>query len=99
MPHRTSLAAVGQDAAWAHVLAAAEDLDALRLVGQVLDVGTLGEEAAVEHEGRVGGLVHATRGGAERVARAPECCKLSTLLLASVNVPRERWRSCSFIAA
>ena len=42
-----------------HILAAAEDLDALRLVGQVLDVGALGEEAAVEHEERAGGLVHA----------------------------------------
>ena len=39
MPHLTSRAAVGQDAAGAHVLAAAEDLNALHLVGQVLDVG------------------------------------------------------------
>ena len=39
MPHLTSRAAVGQDAAGAHVLAAAEDLYALHLVGQVLDVG------------------------------------------------------------
>ena len=36
MPHITSCAAVGQDAAGAHVLAAAEDLDALCLVCQVL---------------------------------------------------------------
>ena len=72
MPHLTSRAAVGQDAAGAHVLAAAEDLDALRLdglVSQVLDVGALGEEAAVEHE---------DRGGAERVTRAPDAasCRL-----------------------
>ena len=45
-----SRAAVGQDAASAHVLAAAEDLDTLRLVGQVPHLGALGEEAAVEHE-------------------------------------------------
>ena len=32
-----------------HVLVAADDLDALLLVGQVLD-GALREEAAVEHE-------------------------------------------------
>ena len=55
MPHLTSRAAVGQDAAGAHALAAAEDLDALCLVGPVLDVGGLGEDAAVEHEERVGG--------------------------------------------
>ena len=99
MLHLTSSGAVGQDAAEAHVLATAEDLDALRLVGQVLDVGALGKEAAVKHEERVGGLVHASRCGAERVARAPECCKLSTLWSASVTVPCERWCSCNFIAA
>ena len=90
MPHLTSRAAVGQDAAGAHVLAAAKDLDALHLVGHVLDAGALGEKAAVEHEERVGGLVHVgRRRGAERVARAPECCKLSALWLASVTVQRE----------
>ena len=103
MPHLTSCAAVGQDAAGVYILAAAEDLDDIHLVCQVLDVGSLSdslsEEAAVEHEERVGGLVHACRGGAKRVALAPECCKLSTLLLASVTVQRERWCSCSFIAA
>ena len=63
MPLLTSRAAVGQDAAGAHVLAAAEDLDTLRLVGKVLDVGALGEEAAaVEHEERECGLEHAGRG-------------------------------------
>ena len=46
MPHLTSRVAVGRDSACAHVLAAAEDLDALRLIGQVLDVGALGEETA-----------------------------------------------------
>ena len=81
MPHQahlTSSAAVGQDAAGAHVLEAAEDLGALRLVGQVLDIGALGEEAAVEHEERVGGLVHAGSGGAERVTWAADAasCKL-----------------------
>ena len=53
MPHLTIRAAVGQesqDAAGAHILAPAEDLDTLLLVGQVLDVDALGEEAAVEHE-------------------------------------------------
>ena len=50
MPHLTSSAAVGQNKAGAHVLAVGEDLDALLLVGQVSDVGSLGEEAAVEHE-------------------------------------------------
>ena len=70
MAHLTSRAAVGQDAAGAHVLAAAEDLDTLRLVGQVLDAGALGEEAAVEHEKQVGGLCHA---GSDPGAR---CCKL-----------------------
>ena len=64
MPHLTSNVAVGQDAAGIHVLAAAEDRDALLLVGQVLDVGALGEEAAVEHEERVGCLVHAGSGRA-----------------------------------
>ena len=64
MPHLTSHAAAGQDAASEHVLAAAEDLDFFRLFCQVLDVGALCEEAAVEHEERVGGLVHAGRGGA-----------------------------------
>ena len=59
MPRLTSRAAVGQDSACAQVLTAAEDLDALCLVGQVLDVSSLGEEAAVEHEELVGGLVHA----------------------------------------
>ena len=56
MPHLTSRAAVENEAACAHVLAAAEDLYALRLVGQdrqVLDVGALGEEAVVEHEEQV----------------------------------------------
>ena len=53
MPHLTSRAAVENEAAGAHVLAAAEDLYALRLVGQVLDVGALGEEAVVEHEEQV----------------------------------------------
>ena len=69
MPHLTSRAAVGQDAAGAHVLAAAEDLDALRLVGQVLDVRAFGEEAAVEDE---------DSGGTERVTRAPDAasCRL-----------------------
>ena len=69
MPHITSCAAVGQDAAGAHVLAAAEDLDALRLVGQVLDVRAFGEEAAVEDE---------DSGGTERVTRAPDAasCRL-----------------------
>ena len=69
MPHLTSRAAVGQNAAGAHVLAAAEDLDALRLIGQVLDVGALGEEAAVKHE---------DRGGAERVTPALDAatCRL-----------------------
>ena len=82
MPHLTSRAtraAVGQDAASAHVLAAAEDFDALLLLCQVRDVGALSEvreEAAVEHEELVGGLVHAGSGGAERVTLAPECCKL-----------------------
>ena len=42
MPHLTSHAAVGQDAACAHVPAAAEDLDTLHLVCQVLHVGVLG---------------------------------------------------------
>ena len=42
----------------------------LRLVGQVLDAGALGEEAAVEHEKQVGGLCHA---GSDPGAR---CCKL-----------------------
>ena len=64
MLHLTSSAAVGQDAAGAHVLAKAEDLDALHLVGQVCDVGAFGEEATVEHEERVGGLVYACSGGA-----------------------------------
>ena len=36
MPHLTSRAAVGQDAAGAHVLAAAEDLDALILSARSL---------------------------------------------------------------
>ena len=66
MPHLTSRIAVGQvrqDAAGAHVLAAAKDLDALCLVGQVLDVGALSEEAAVEHE---------DSGSAELVTRAPD---------------------------
>ena len=66
MPHLTSRAAVGQDAAVAHVLAAAEDL----YISQVLDAGALGEEAAVEHEKQVGGLCHA---GSDPGAR---CCKL-----------------------
>ena len=35
MPHSTCRAAVGQDTAGAHVLAAVEDLDALCLVGLV----------------------------------------------------------------
>ena len=83
MPHLTSRAAVGQDAAGAHVLAAAEDLDALRLdglVSQVLDVGALGEEAAVEHEERVGGLVHACPAAGPLLRQASDpsarCCKL-----------------------
>ena len=98
MPHLTSSAAVGQDAAGAHVLAAAGDLDVLRLVGQVLDVGALCEEVGVEHEKQVGGLVHAGRGGAERVTLAadPASCKLFCW---RQSLPRERWRSCSFIAA
>ena len=41
MPHKTSSAVVGQGAACAHALAVAETLDALRLLGQVLDVGAL----------------------------------------------------------
>ena len=97
MPHLTSSAAVGQDAAGAHVLAAAEDLGTLSLVCQVLDVGALGEEAAVEHEERVDGLLHA--GAAELVALAPECCKLSTLWLDITTVQRKRRSSCSCIAA
>ena len=47
MPHLTRRVAVGRDSACAHVLTAAEDLDALHLIGQVLDVGALGEETAV----------------------------------------------------
>ena len=64
MPDLTSSVAVGQDTAGTHVLAAAEDLDALLLVGQVLDVGALGAEAVVEHEERVGGLMQAGSGRA-----------------------------------
>ena len=70
MPQLTSRAAVGQDAAGAHVLAAAEDLDTRLLVGQVLDANALGEEAAFEHEKQVGGLCHAGRDPGAR------CCKL-----------------------
>ena len=78
MPHLTSRAAVGQDAVGAHVLAAAEDFDTLLLVGQVLDAGALGEEAAVEHEKQVDGrrgcyinapiLLKSVRGGALFIA-------------------------------
>ena len=57
MPHLTSSAAVWHDTAGEDVLADPEDLDALLLVGQVIDVGALGEEAAVEHEEQVDGLV------------------------------------------
>ena len=59
MPHLISCAAVGHHAAGAHVLAAAEDLDSLRLLDQVLNVGALGQEAAVKHEEQVDGIVHA----------------------------------------
>ena len=97
MPHLKSCAAVGHDAAGSQVHAAAEDLDTLRLFSQVLDVGALGKEAAVKHEEQVDGLMHA--GCAKRVARAPECCKLSILLLASVNVQCKKWCSCSCVAA
>ena len=78
MPHMISRAAVGQDAASAHVLAAAEDLDTLCLVGLVPHVGALGEGAAVEHEKQVGGLCHACCCSAERVTLAPDAasCKL-----------------------
>ena len=102
MPHLTSCAAVGQDAAGVttplHVFAAAEDLDTVipsaSSVGSVMlaliQVGALFmlDQAVVEHEERLDGL---------RVALAPECCKLSTLLLSSLAVPRERWRSFSCI--
>ena len=99
MPHLTSRAAVGHNAAGVYILAAAEDLDDIHLVGQVLDVGSLSQEAAVKHEEQVGGLVHACRCGAKRVALAPECSKLSALWLASDTVQFERWCCCSFIAA
>ena len=76
MHHLTSRAAVGQDSAGAHILSAAEDLDALGFVSQVLDVGALSEEEAVEHEKQVGGLstglLHACTSGAERVTLAPD---------------------------
>ena len=71
MPHLTSCAAVGQDAAGVYILAAAEDLDDIHLVGQVLDVGSLSQEAAVKHEEQVGGLVHACRGGAAAPSEWP----------------------------
>ena len=61
MPHLTSRIAVGQDAAGVHVLAAAKDLDGL--VSQVVDVGALSEEAAVEHD---------DSGDAERVTLASD---------------------------
>ena len=61
MPHFTRRATVGQDAAGAHILTTEEDLDALHLVSQVLDVGALSNEAAVKHEERVGGLMHSCR--------------------------------------
>ena len=58
LPHLTSCAAVGQDTAGTHVLAAAEDLDALHLDSQVLDAGSHCEEATVEQEEGVDGLVY-----------------------------------------
>ena len=71
MPQLKSHAAVGQDAAGADVLAMVVDL--LTPSAQVLDVGALGQEAAVKDVEQVGGLVHAGNSRVELVALVQKC--------------------------